>query len=490
MKLTNTKAAALALAAIMVLAALAACGETAGTGGDAAPGGADDAQAAAAEETTGSPLEAIPAADYGGYVFRFIHDGNSNDWYDSTLYAEEMTGAILDDTVYERNRYVGEKLNISIAAEFSNDSLKKVQNQVQSGSYDYDISYLHLNDAFNASFSGVLYNLYSVQGFDLGSDLWDQDAIESFTFLPGKCWFSNTDLNTNILGGANLLFFNNDMRVNYGLDDFYSLVSDHKWTLSKMYEQAKVVDSDVDGNGKQNEGDIFGIAAGMGDYAMAMSGANEKFVDIDENYKMIYRVAEASFIEAAEKVAEMFNDKMTTTIVNNQSWSGTNFQNGLALFKTASANSLVSTSHDVDFIYGVLPYPLRAEDQERYISAYASYVTALSLPLTQEDVSRTAAVVNALSIYSREYLTDAYYDTTLIGKCARDENTETVLDLVFAGRLYDYALIFSGYTGNAWPAFYESVTKNGTENLDSLWEKNHEKVEKSWEKAMAAFEEN
>ena len=487
----KTKAAlSLSLALLTALSSLCACGGT-GSQGGGPEGDVPSGGAAQTEETTESPLAAIPAADYGGHVFRFIHDENSDLWYDSTLYAGEMTGAVLDDTVYERNHYVSEKLNIDIQAEFSNEALKKVSNQVQSGSYDYDVSYLHLNDAFNASFSGVLLNLYSVGGFDLEAPWWDHDAIESFTFLPGKCWFANTDLNTNILGGASIIIFNSDMRANYGLDDFYQLVKDHKWTLSKMYEQAKTVNSDVNGDGKQNEGDIFGIAAGMGNYAMTMSGANEKFVDLDEDYRMIYRVAEPSFIEAADLVARMFNDKLTTTIVNDQTWSDENFKNGNALFYlNCSANSLVKMSQDVGFIYGVLPSPLRAEDQERYISAYASYVTALSLPLTQEDPDRTAAVINALSIYSHEYLTDAYYDTTLIGKCARDENTETMLDLIFAGCLYDYALIFSAYTGNAWPAFFDNVKKNGAEGLASLWEKNHEKVEKAWDKAMAAFESN
>ena len=146
-------------------------------------------------------------------------------------------------------------------------------------------------------------------------------------------------------------------------------------------------------------------------------------------------------------------------------------------------------SQDVGFIYGVLPSPLRAEDQERYISAYASYVTALSLPLTQEDPDRTAAVINALSIYSREYLTDAYYDTTLIGKCARDENTEQMLDIVFSSRIYDYAIAFAlDATANSWVELYNNIKKNGADGLSSLWEKKHQAVETAWAKTVESLD--
>ena len=95
----KTKAAlSLSLALLTALSSLCACGG-AGSQGGGPEGDVPSGGEAQTEETTESPLAAIPAADYGGHVFRFIHDENSDLWFDSTLYAEEMTGAVLDDTV-------------------------------------------------------------------------------------------------------------------------------------------------------------------------------------------------------------------------------------------------------------------------------------------------------------------------------------------------------------------------------------------------------
>ena len=481
------KLPAVLLSALLFISCLAACGDgSAGTDGSPKP----EETAPAAAETTTSLTDMIPSADYGGHEFRFIHDSDSSTWYGSSIYAEEQTGAILDDTVYERNHYVGEKLNVKISCEYAGDSLTKLRGSVLSGSSDYDASYMMVRDNLYAAVEGLLCNLYDVDGLDLQAQWWDGNSIDNFTIRKGKLWFAENDINTNILGQATLIIYNRDMQNNYGLEDCYTLVKDRKWTLTKMYEMAKVVNTDTDGDGKPTMGDIFGLAAGMGSCSSLINGAGQLIVGLTDDGGISYRVSEPDFIEVVELVAKMFFDPQTTTIVNDQSWGNKNFYDGNALFFTeARANNLIQISKDVDFLYGVLPEPLKNEEQDRFYSANYYFVAALALPLVQENAARTADVIEALAIYSNAYLTDAYYDTTLIGKCARDENTEQMLDIVFSSRIYDYAIAFAlDATANSWVELYNNIKKNGADGLSSLWEKKHQAVETAWAKTVESLD--
>ena len=98
---------------ILLLAALllASCGN-AQTGETTA----DPAETAAAqtETETESPLDKLPAGDFGGADYHMLGDVNSN-WWIISLYSEEMTGEIINDTVYERNHYVEDLYNVTIS---------------------------------------------------------------------------------------------------------------------------------------------------------------------------------------------------------------------------------------------------------------------------------------------------------------------------------------------------------------------------------------
>lgn len=92
-------------------------------------------------------------------------------------------------------------------------------------------------------------------------------------------------------------------------------------------------------------------------------------------------------------------------------------------------------------------------------------------------------VIEAMAIYSDAYLTNAYYDTTLKGKIARDEDTTEMLDLLTANRTFDYATCYGSW--QVYNQYLLSVQKNGAEQLASMTEKIQDKFN---EKAAAAGE--
>lgn len=63
--------------------------------------------------TTADPLDDdLPAADYGGYEFRFYTYGSSVDMYAS----DGENGEVVNDAIYKLNRTVEERFNVKITA--------------------------------------------------------------------------------------------------------------------------------------------------------------------------------------------------------------------------------------------------------------------------------------------------------------------------------------------------------------------------------------
>ena len=64
------------------------------------------------------PAYALPEADWDGHNFHILVHGNSESgWDKNDFHAEELTGELLNDAVFERNAAVEERYNVDITDE-------------------------------------------------------------------------------------------------------------------------------------------------------------------------------------------------------------------------------------------------------------------------------------------------------------------------------------------------------------------------------------
>jgi hypothetical protein len=73
-----------------------------------------------------NPLEELPAEDYGGANYHILGDTNSN-WWIISLNSEEITGEIINDTVYERNQFVEERYNVNVTSQETTAAVSELQ---------------------------------------------------------------------------------------------------------------------------------------------------------------------------------------------------------------------------------------------------------------------------------------------------------------------------------------------------------------------------
>ena len=103
---------------------------------------------------------------------------------------------------------------------------------------------------------------------------------------------------------------------------------------------------------------------------------------------------------------------------------------------TGTLSSGVLLLHEIDaFDFGYLPYPKYDENQKDYIVWSAGGL--LAIPNTASDISRTGAVVEALSAASTKYIKDAFVEKYIEGKVLRDEESVEIYRMMRDLATYD-----------------------------------------------------
>ena len=126
-------------------------------------------------------------------------------------------------------------------------------------------------------------------------------------------------------------------------------------------------------------------------------------------------------------------------------------------------------------------------DENRAITPTSMEATAqaMCIPASVREAELVGAVSEAMAVYSDAYLTDAYYDTTLKGKIARDEDTVEMLDILTANRVFDYSTCYSNW--DVYTKYRTSIQKNGAAELASLQAKLIESFNKNAEATIEAY---
>jgi hypothetical protein len=142
----------------------------------------------------------------------------------------------------------------------------------------------------------------------------------------------------------------------------------------------------------------------------------------------------------------------------------------------------VTLLRDMETDFGIIPPPKFNNEQSDYcVAIHPGCTSSIAIPVTVENTERTGTILEALTAESKYTLLPAYYDISLKTKFARDDESQEMLDIIFANRIYDLGQVFSW--GNA-QAFYEQQLSKGTGNLTSYWEKNEIKITTAMQKTM------
>ena len=435
----------------------------------------------------------VPQQNLGGFNIRFLTD-IIWDWDFGPLhmvYVEEHTGEPVYDAIYTRNAIVEERLNIKIeeTVRTGNDSGNVIRRLVNAGDDEYDVVLSQSWSIGPIAMEGLLVNLNEIPGLQIDAPWWDYASIRDYT-IRNHLYFVTGDYNLISNDATWMLFFNKQMMQDLGLDMPYESVLGGKWTFDKQIEYMKSGARDVDGDGIWSYDDIWGQVSHTQHYTGILIAAGENLITRDSNGLPVFGELTERFYNVYDKIQEKMKGPGYThnVYVNIPNAPGSRhatyeFLDNKALFCTEIlAHTRRFRQMESDF--GVLPHPKFDENQQEYFSYVLGQVTVTCIPITNSELEKTSAVLDALGMLSSHTIQPAYYDISLIGKFFRDDESAAMIDIIRSNRVYGISDAFGW--GDATGQF-QNAAVNG-QPIASMIERIEARVTTAIERTLERFD--
>lgn len=486
------------LLALSMLASFTACsGET-----DVKPESSDTTQKPA--ETTISDIQyeedALPTTlNFGSTVNILSYNGSGDSTYRPEISVEELTSDIVNDSIYNREKYVEDRLGVEINNFAVSDTRMEIDKQLNSGDDSHQIFAIDGISLSRVSMNNYFIDLHSVDYLDLDKPWWF-DLYNDEVEVLGNLYFASGSLSLDLLRDLYIVYFNKAIAEDYGenkpeLLDLYSLVNSGKWTIDKFIEISEDIYQDLNGNSQRDIEDLYGIGyvktipcdAIWGSFDInVFSKTADGWFELDVNTDKLYK--------ALEKMNNLFYnvdgcfapDTDGCTLEN----MNTLFASGSLLFMVHKMESVEKeTLRNMQDEYGILPYPKYDENQKEYYSCASDAPTSFAIPTTNGSPEIAGAVLEALASYSYRDTYPAYLDTALKGKYMSDPESRKMIDLVVDGYKLDASWVFFDTLAQEYPAMYRYMLIENETNYASSHESKAKKVERTLKLYKTMFED-
>jgi hypothetical protein len=327
---------------------------------------------------------------------------------------------------------------------------------------------------------------------DLSKPWWDSNCVKDLS-IDNKVFGVASDITLMDKDSTSAMVFNKKLQADYGIENLYGLVGEGKWTLDKLLELCKIVSIDVDGNGKMDDKDAYGLLYQRDTVSSFLSGCGEFVGGKDENDLPVMTLNTPKALEVLDKLYDILYDVRYCFHVmkfwSEAEWTnGMNviFQNDRALFmwiRMADVENL--RSMDTDF--GILPIPKYDEKQANYLQTVNPYVGVITaVPQSAPSIDNSGAILEYMAYESKYTLQPAYYEVVLNNKIARDEESSKMLDIIFNNRTYDIGDVFD-FGGLGYDVIFMSMTYD--RNIVSKYEKKEANAIKAINKLVDKIQE-
>lgn len=433
----------------------------------------------------------LPEITFNGRDFRVIVE----DKYAYQIYAEEYTGDAMNDVIYERNERIQNRFAVKISTLSTLGMMADdfLVSYAQVGEHVAEVCACEQHKVNTPPIYGCVGNWLEVDYLDYSKPWWNEEAIDNHT-LNDICFAISGDLSLMLTQSTYCMPFNMDLMEDWGYpaETLYNLVWDGEWTLDKLIEITSSLWIDVDGDNKGNVGDKFGFGTDLCFREPEESGwmlnnetvpwliaFGENSIEVGEDKKSLINVM------GTEKIYKMIEKLIgfhhNTVGVDNAA-SVDDFVAGNIGIYTGRLDYCYTHFNDLNFSYGLLPFPKYDTLQENYRTTPHIDFTLFEYPITMptEDYDFLGIMMEALNAESWKTVSPAYYDEALKGRYATDPNMARMVDLITETRIYDYSVACAQSLGDAMLPFL--VTRHVAHNdpdLASRLEKNDRAIRRT-----------
>ncbi|MCL2518130.1 MAG: hypothetical protein FWF15_06155, partial [Oscillospiraceae bacterium] len=268
-----------------------------------------------------------------------------------------------------------------------------------------------------------------------------------------------------------------------------------KWTIDKLSELTKDVYRDLNGDGIKDIDDYYGFStdpsSNVNAYLWAFdnpvmtknsSGVPTVSIKTDKIETIVEKVRNLCYDNQGSYVDNNYKGEWN----NNQGLSRDMFRKESCMFANGFLQMSVSHFRNVTNEYGIIPYPKWDEAQENYHTMSDGDHGILAVPKTISDSEKIGVVTEALCAESWKGVMPKYYDVALKVKGARDEESIAMIDLIMAGRVFDFGYIYDNWKGMTFA--FEVIIRNGKTSFETYYAANETKVLAHYNSVLEYFE--
>lgn len=437
--------------AILLLCAmlLCACGGQSTTESEST---VDTATITETVDTTPPETERTPAIPesitFGGRDVTIL-SGTYNDY--CYLFREESTGEVLNDAIRQMQADTEERLDIKLT-EYGELYVANANDLAIQLTASGDASYAVMNQldrfAIELMIGGYLRPLEDAPLCDLTAPWWNPHISEKLS-LGGKTYYATSAANLLMCVDTTAMYMNTRLAAEAGIETttLYQTVREGRWTYDLLEGYLENAAVDVNGDGKMDEGDRYGMHCyDQNIFATSyITAAGLDSLSKDENDRLIVSWGGEAYMNAMEKAYELFHSP--SVYMEDERHTATIFTEGRSLFMHGFFLA-VDTLEEMEDDYAVLPVPKASETQDGYLCANYD-VMMFVMPRFVTDTELYGAVTEWLSYEGLSHVRDAYVETTLKYKKARDSETAEMVQLCLDASQVDlgsmYAFDYCGY---------------------------------------------
>jgi len=483
----------LCLIAAMLLS-LSACGS-----GEAEKNPETALQAESTEEITEPELSAaeqiqqkFAGVDLGGKEFAILAPDASSHWIYSgnfnEVYAEEITGEVVNDQLFHRNHSIEELLHTVLRFDLQGaiGSIETIiANNVTAGDDTYALSLTTMTAQANNMMKGNLYNVHALEHLELSNPWWEKNQINTFT-LDNKLYWLCGDINIGDDYAVQVLYFNKDMCSEFQLSNPYEAILDGTWTLDMLFDMTETVKTDTDGDGEMTLKDRWGVVDANDHIKHWMYSMGSRLIEVSEGNTLRLCSLDENHIQVVDTLFGYMVDR-EMMYPGNVNADVSAFTEGNTLFFSTQLWTL-EQFRDMDDDFGIIPMPKLNEQQVGY-GAYLSHggATAFAVPVTVSTPAEVGMLLEVMGGLSADTLHSAFYDTLFASKLVRDTESVASLDTILSSKVYDWGVDFSW--GADFNTVYGNIVVNKSNDLVSKMKSIEDKVQSKLDEVVAVIEE-
>ena len=479
----------------LLLASLlfASCSDTSGQ--IAETNNTDDTAAATEAVTEARWIDAIPeGTDLGGKTVVINARGDEGSLLEIDT-ADEI-GEVLNDTIYQRNRGLEERLNFKLELYAGQGwqnygaELSKIRASIASGDNAWQIISGWGINITPLALEGCFYDLSDMPYLDTSAPWWNRASVNDLT-LGGGMFFLTGDVSVlSLLGGAYVMFVNDSLCTAYEIESIPALVRDGTWTMEKMTEISRLVLADLDGSGKYDEHDLYG-------QVLESNNVTDSFYTSSDIHQITVTNGIPSYTPDPERLVSLMRylEPMFTDGVSVGCYPAKDAEVQVQMFLNSQAMMIVREldSARVEFRemkdnYTIVPLPKLDGEQNAYYTAAYNGAALWGIPTDNTDTETTLIVMEAMAAESYHSVTPAYFATCLQEKYARNEETMEMLEIIRDSLYLDSEYMYCDSLGRTSYMVRDMV--NGKKyDVASHMAKKEKQILKTIEKTIGKLEE-